>query len=135
MIINNFNVWQPPVAKHWPITSVPPTTTIPPSLRHRCHCHSPRKCPIGPSKGVLIVTNCYVTAAATCACAADDEPHTPCHRHRWAPHAMSLLTTTTGHHSTLPLPSSRDVGAMRAPFVGHIITIAVDHPVDEQEGR
>jgi hypothetical protein len=29
MIINNFNIWQPPVAKHWPITLCLLTTTTP----------------------------------------------------------------------------------------------------------
>jgi len=50
LIINNHNVWQPPVAKHCPITALPLTTTNTHPAAATVTA-APRKCPHGPSEG------------------------------------------------------------------------------------
>jgi hypothetical protein len=122
LIINNFNVWQPPVAKHWPIISLPPTTTIQHPSAATAATVLPRECPHGPSEGVLIDTNCHIAAAANPLrhVTTDDEPHATslppmspaCHL--TANNTNGMPTPWQGHHSTSPLPSLRDVGAVQS---------------------
>ena len=50
---NDCNVWQPPVAKHCPITPLLVTTTNPHPPPTAVSA-APRKCPLGPSEGALI---------------------------------------------------------------------------------
>ena len=93
MIINNFNVWQPPVAKHWPITPIPPTTTIPPPSHRRRPRRPPCKCPNGPSEGVFVNTNRHATAAANAT-----SPPSPTARHVTAVANHRRQPRTQHHH-------------------------------------
>ena len=111
-----------------PLPNIDPSLPFhPPPLFSTCCCHcpccSPRECPNGPSEGMLVIIDCYVTATANPAChvTADDKHQlqltttkrpadtTSCPKQ--ACHDMSLpqmtatcptsqLLMTTGHHVT-----------------------------------
>ena len=109
LINNNYNVWQPPIAKHYPITSLPPTITIPPNC-YRRHCCPPCDCPHGPSEGrahhtSVMPDNSHHVTASTCpltTSATSPLAHTCNHRQQQPP-ATTSLPITSVHATSHPL--------------------------------
>ena len=84
LIINNRNVWQPPIAKHCPITALPLTTTTTHPTTAAVPA-APRKCPHGPSEGTFIANPSMCPSPHRGMWASN----TP--RHRPSPPATSLI--------------------------------------------
>ena len=120
LINNNCNVWQPPVAKHCPITPLLLTTTNPQSPTATV-ATAPRKCLHRPREGALIV-NCCVCPSPHRGMWANNMPHhrpsTPHHcpspptaslaanRDLWTPHHHPKMTRTPRHSCQQPIPAT-----------------------------